>query len=101
MAKVLFLSHKNELSIDKSHLIEVNQAANKDFDNTTFHLLKEEVAVPSGSIFKGLSRDLVVAYVVRNRAAHNLGPIQQPYWAMQRILASIFNALFLAVEAVT
>jgi hypothetical protein len=99
MPLVRDLSQNVGLTLTGNDLQYTQGEAKRDFENTLSNLLDNNLSsFPSGTLVTGLNRDLAVAYICRNYAAHQLYPSATIQHRYNEIQQAVFNTFFIIVE---
>ena len=93
-----FISNSAGLDLTQADLDSANQRFGADFAQTATDLLDGAYQLNSGAAPSPRSRDLLLTYGVRNRAAHHLGPIAVIGERFNEFRAALCNGFFFAVE---
>jgi hypothetical protein len=96
----VFLSGQTNLGLNQQMLQEqVRQAFDHDFEATLINLLDGGFVFRDGSSPSSMAADLAIAYGLRNYGAHNVSSMPTVWQRFPDIRQSLFNVLFLVVEA--
>ncbi len=96
--QMTFLSKRAGLRLNKARLIHANAEFKRDFDATLSALLSGAFKFADGFVPAGLEIDLLAAYAIRNRGAHNVASSPTIWHRFVDLRRSLFNTLFLTVE---
>lgn len=95
---VVFLSEKLGVPINEANLIEANRNFQSSFEESISLILAGNFKFKDGSVASPIQSDLLIAYALRNRGAHDISSAKI-LWARYRdLLQAVFNALFLVVS---
>lgn len=98
MDHINFLSRKASQVISITKLKDVNSQFQLDFDKTIKDILVGNFRFSDGTGVSNLQSDLMIVYGLRNRGAHELASSSIIWKEFDKLLAAVFNILFLAVE---
>lgn len=98
--QVVYLSSQTGLGLTQHKLqSELNPTFQVDFALALESILTGAFHFGDGTSLDGLARDLGIAYGLRNYGAHHLSPVPAVQRYFDEIRQSLFNTLFLTVEA--
>ncbi len=95
-----YLSEKAGSPISIDRLKEANGLFNADFDATLTALLNGTFAFPDQTTLSKLGSEIVIAYGLRNKAAHDIFATPAMWKRFSEIMQSLFNVLFAMVDYV-
>ena len=97
MDRLIFLSEKANLKIDKSKLLDINNSFRNNFQDTLDNLINSRSVFKTHKL-KTIEEDMSISYGFRNSAAHKIG--DRPYIRanLNSIINRLFNVFFFTVE---
>jgi hypothetical protein len=94
-----FLSASLKWNIKSGHFTGyINPEVKKDYDNCLENLLDRKFKFTHTVINRDLESDISIAYLLRNRGAHNISSSKVIINRFNEVLQSLFNILFLTVK---
>lgn len=94
---LVFLSGKENLKLDKSKFVEVNEMFTNNFHRTLDNLINSRQVSKTAKL-QTIEKDIAISYGFRNSAAHKIKDRPYVHENFNKIIDRIFNVFFLAVQ---